>query len=259
MYLSILCGETKLRFIIVPYKVGSATAKAIKDKLIELGHKALVIRANSPTFKKKQTDVIIYYGKTSHLLTGDNLSFNKHPELATNKLESFRALTDAGLSTVPWTEYKNDITEDWKQIVARATLTGHSGDGISIYNYGDVLPDVPLYTKYVKKTYECRVHVFKGKVIDAQIKRKVRDVEDNNPLIRNIHTGWVYCRDGYEPDPRGNELAIQAVEALGLDFGAVDLIYNQHYNQFYILEVNTAAGLTGTTLTNFTNALLENV
>ena len=74
--------------------------------------------------------------------------------------------------------------------------------------------------------------------------------------IRNIHTGWVYCRDNYIPDPTSIQLAIDAVQAVGLDFGAVDLIYNQHYNQFYILEVNTAPGLEGTTLINYVNAFI---
>ena len=140
--------------------------------------------------------------------------------------------------------------------MARETLVGHSGAGITIHTTPTDLPTVSLYTKYVKKTYECRIHIFKGRMIDAQIKRKVRDVEENNPLIRNIHTGWVYCRDNYIPDPTSIQLAIDAVRVVGLDFGAVDLIYNQHYNQFYILEVNTAPGLEGTTLINYVNAFI---
>lgn len=251
-----------MRFIIIPYKIGSAACKALKDKLIELGHRALQVRSNSTTFRSKRDDRFIYYGKTTHFFDTNHVSYNKHTELASNKIRTLEACTNAGLSTVPWTE-EREIANEWltegKTVVARATLVGHSGAGITIHNTPTDLPTVSLYTKYVKKTFECRIHVFKGRMIDAQIKRKVRDVEENDPYIRNIHTGWVYCREGYTADDRATNLAIAACQAVGVDFGAVDLIYNQHYNQYYILEVNTAPGLEGTTLTNYANAFIGDI
>ena len=48
-----------------------------------------------------------------------------------------------------------------------------------------------------------------------------------------------------------------AIKALGLDFGAVDIIYNEAEDQHYVLEVNTAPGLEGTTLQKYTEAILE--
>lgn len=248
------------RFVIIPYKIGSQSCKNLKDKFLELGYKALQIKINSKTFKRKPKDRFIYYGKTTHYIDTDHVSYNKHTDLATNKIGSFETCTLAGLSTVPWTTEK-DIANEWltqgKTVVARATVTGHSGMGITIHsNIMDTLPDVPLYTQYVKKTYECRIHVFKGTVIDAQIKKKRQGEENVDTRVRNAHTGWVYCRIDYTPDPRAKELAIAAVAAVNLDFGAVDLIYNQHYDTFYILEINTAPGLEGTTLLNYTNAFI---
>jgi len=50
-----------------------------------------------------------------------------------------------------------------------------------------------------------------------------------------------------------------AVNCLGLDFGAVDIIYNQKKDVSFVLEVNTAPGLEGSTLNEyvkeFNNAL----
>ena len=248
-----------MRFIIVPYKMGSQSCKRLKEKFIEVGHKALRVNPTSRTFRSKNTDVIIHWGGNQHLMEEWDNIYNQRRYIASNKLNTFKALTQAGLSTVPWTE-EREIANEWltegKTVMARATLVGHSGAGITIHTTPTDLPTVSLYTKYVKKTYECRIHIFKGRMIDAQIKRKVRDVEETNPLIRNIHTGWVYCRDNYIPDPTSIQLAIDAVQAVGLDFGAVDLIYNQYYNQFYILEVNTAPGLEGTTLINYVNAFI---
>lgn len=250
------------RIILVPYKLGSATCKAIKDALIQAGQRCLRVAVDSRTFRAKPSDKLIYYGGTQQRperLT----SINPDRSIAQNKLTAFRAFEAAGLSTVPWTtemEIANDWLRQGKQVVARATLTGHSGIGITIHNTRDnPLPVAPLYTQYVKKTYECRIHIYKGRMIDAQIKRKVRDAEENDPLIRNIHTGWVYCREDFVANQVAIDLAIAAVAACNLDFGAVDLIYNKHYNQFYILEVNTAPGLTGTTLTNYINTFIEDL
>ena len=239
--------------------MGSQSCKRLKEKFIEVGHKALQIKPTSRTFRPKLTDKYIYWGGTTIINVPLENSYNPIRHRASNKLLTLRDCNEAGLSTVPWTE-EREIANEWltegKTVVARATLVGHSGAGITIHTTPTDLPTVSLYTKYVKKTYECRIHIFKGRMIDAQIKRKVRDVEENNPLIRNIHTGWVYCRDNYIPDPTSIQLAIDAVRVVGLDFGAVDLIYNQHYNQFYILEVNTAPGLEGTTLINYVNAFI---
>ena len=44
--------------------------------------------------------------------------------------------------------------------------------------------------------------------------------------------------------------AQNAVEALGLDFGAVDIILGKN-GIWYVLEVNTACGLEGTTLEKY--------
>ena len=248
-----------MRFIIVPYKMGSQSCKRLKEKFIEVGHKALRVNQTSRTFRPKITDKYIYWGGTTIINVPLENSYNPIRHRASNKLLTLRDCNEAGLSTVPWTE-EREIANEWltegKTVVARATLAGHSGAGITIHNTPTDLPTVSLYTKYVKKTYECRIHIFKGRMIDAQIKRKIRDVEENNPLIRNIHTGWVYCRENYTPDPTSIQLAIDAVRVVGLDFGAVDLIYNQHYNQFYILECNTAPGLEGTTLINYANAFI---
>lgn len=239
--------------------MGSATGAAIKAALIEEGYKALRVNPDRTKYRQRRGDLVVYLGgnKTIRGYTGTCLNVNRN--IAQNKLTTFQALQEAGVTTVPWTSDR-DVASQWTgMVMARHTLTGHSGQGIETYdveaNPFQHFPDAPLYTKYIKKTYECRVHVFGERVIDAQIKRKVRDAEENNALVRNIYTGWVYCREDFILPDAARDIAIAATRAVGLDFGAVDLIYNQHYDQFYVLEVNTCPGLTGQTLTNYTNAI----
>ena len=48
-----------------------------------------------------------------------------------------------------------------------------------------------------------------------------------------------------------------AIKVLGLDFGAVDIIYNKQEDKWYVLEVNTAPGIYGTTLDKYVNAIMR--
>lgn len=74
--------------------------------------------------------------------------------------------------------------------------------------------------------------------------------------VRNHANGWIYARDAIdEPNAMVLEQAKLAITALGLDFGAVDIIWNQHRQMAYVLEVNTAPGLEGTTLIKYADAI----
>jgi glutathione synthase/RimK-type ligase-like ATP-grasp enzyme len=108
-----------------------------------------------------------------------------------------------------------------------------------------------LYTRYFKGRDEYRIHVAGGEVIDRQQKRRRLDDEGEAHAfnaIRNVANGWVFCRDDVEVIPMADEAAVAAVDALGLDFGAVDLKVNQQRTRVGVLEVNTAPGLEGTSL-----------
>jgi len=241
------------RVIIVPYRMASTSGRLLKEALLHEGIDCIrrTVDSNKPI---KPSDLLIYYGGTGIYQSKQGGRINTNRDYAQNKLSSLRKLQEDNLSTVEWTT-DPQVAATWPTTVARATLTGHSGQGITIHEQGQPLPTVPLYTKYIKKTFECRIHVFNGSVIDAQIKRRKQGAENADNLVRNIHTGWVYCREDYTPEEPAKTLSIAAVNSLQLDFGAVDLIYNQHYNQYYILEVNTAPGLEGTTLTNYVKAI----
>lgn len=231
----------------------SKACKSLKETLVANGQRCFRIRPNSRTYKRRPTDLIVYYGGKERVTNVRGTEVNTTRTNAQNKLIAFRKFAEHNVFTVEWTD-DPEVAAEWKgKVICRTLLTSHSGKGIIVYEKesGEPLPTAKLYTKYVKKTYECRIHIFKGKMIDAQIKRKVRGNTEADNIIRNHHTGWVYCRDNFVVDPIAIETSIAAVAALGLDFGAVDLIYNQHYNKFYVLEVNTAPGLSGTTLSNY--------
>lgn len=182
---------------------------------------------------------------------------------ASNKLTTFDIFQAVSMDGM--LEYTTDYNEAvaWveagKVVVCRTKLNGHSGAGIVIAaRPEEVVQGCPLFVVYKKKKSEFRVHVAFGSVIDEQQKRQRKDYDGQVDYgIRNHHTGWVYTRGDIVLDDRRAVLAVSAVRALGLDFGAVDIIYNEHENRYYVLEVNTAPGLEGTTVERYAEAFAK--
>jgi hypothetical protein len=176
-----------------------------------------------------------------------------------DKIQQFRRFTDAGVQCPKWTTDVSKIGElDAKTVFARTLINSTNGRGIVEFDVGvGEPPRAPLYTAYIPKKAEYRVHVLGGSAIDVQQKRKKKGVEERDTRIRNLHNGYVYCRDGIVLPEGAADLAVRAVAALGYEYGAVDLIYNEKRNQCYVLEVNSRPGLMGSTLENYANALIN--
>lgn len=187
--------------------------------------------------------------------------------LCSNKLKFFERMSEAeGGPRLPdyltsrdavLESLTGDNSVEW---VARTRLQGHSGAGIVLLKGNtppEEIPEARLYTKYVKKESEWRVHILGGEVIDVQRKARSREVadEDVNWRVRNHANGFIFARNEGRDTPEDviNQ-ALASVAASGLDFGAVDVLYNRHEGLAYVIEINTAPGLTGTTLENYTEA-----
>jgi hypothetical protein len=145
-------------------------------------------------------------------------------------------------------------------VIVRTKLRASGGDGIVVVQPGEVIPRAPLYTCYFKGRDEYRIHVANGKVIDRQQKRRRRDENGETNArneVRNLENGWVFCREGVDAPQMADSAAIRAVQALGLDWGAVDLKVNAQRTRIGVLEVNTAPGLEGTSLQVYAQAIGE--
>lgn len=91
------------------------------------------------------------------------------------------------------------------------------------------------FMEFVEASHEVRVHIFCGKSI--RISEKAFFVDDNGK--RNYTTIKPTVKK-----KRIRRAAKKAVKALGLDFGAVDILVTD--DAAYVLEVNAAPGLGGT-------------
>lgn len=240
----------KLR--IVPYRRGSESAKMLAAALGgKLGYK---VWRGVPKVNKAN----LCWGYKGDVSIFDLERFINHPDFirrASDKLETFNALKEKGVSHVPYTASKEEAAgylAAGHTVFARTT-GGQGGSGITVVSPGETLPDRPLYTQYVKKKKEFRVHVVAGEVIDVQQKKKKNGTGPAG-LIRNLANGWIFAHeDVVEPDGL-RDLGVAAVAAVGLDFGAVDIIWNETQNRCYVLEVNTAPGLCNTTCQKYVQA-----
>jgi glutathione synthase/RimK-type ligase-like ATP-grasp enzyme len=231
------------------YSNASKTAKLLSEKL---GIK----RLKHKNSRAKPT-VVINWGKG--IPFPKVINDYKAVGRAINKYVAFKTLRESGVSVPAFTTSRQEATV-WLEsgrVVGRGTLTGHEGAGITIHSKGDALPQVPLYVKYIPKKKEFRVHIIGDKIVDVQ--QKVLKVGTPNPTfeIRNTANGFIFQRQGISVPPICTEQALLAVRALGLDVGAVDVIWNESQNKAYVLEVNTAPGLEGTSLEIYAKALRQ--
>jgi glutathione synthase/RimK-type ligase-like ATP-grasp enzyme len=175
--------------------------------------------------------------------------------LSSNKVRAFEAFTAAEVPTCKWTEDKEEA-QRWynngKAVFARTILSGSQGRGIVVCdpsNPGTPLPDASLYTRNFTKTHEFRAHVAGGRLIDF-VEKKSRSGVESDRVVRNHAGGWVFAHADLSAKASDFEhLAVSAVNALGLDFGGVDILaslapgYNHNLREVrkaIVCEVNSA-------------------
>jgi hypothetical protein len=226
------------KLVLVPVNMGSAGARALAEKLSEkVGHK--VWRVAPASIKNR-------------------VAFKFRPGL--DKLTQFKRFHENNVSAPEFTTDRA-VAAGWlpdSAVVCRTLLRGSEGRGIVVAETADQIVAAPLYTKYVKKKKEFRVHVLNGKVIDVQEKRRKGEFDgERDTRIRNVHNGYVFCRDGVVEPNALRDLALSAVGSLGYTLGAVDIVFNEHHGKCFVLEVNSTPGMEGTTLEKYSDAIVE--
>lgn len=244
-----------MKNILYAYKSNSASAKLLS--------KALGLKRAKHEGDVLECDILINWGSSRikrDILFKNMLNHPLNVSIASNKLETFKELGDWG-GIPKWTEDAVEASR-WllggESIMARFILNGHSGAGIKFYGTiedmevdGD-LPVAPLYVKYIPKVEEYRIHVFDGKSFFVQRKARKKDIPGNkvNWKIRNHANGFIFAHKDVDVPDVAKRTAEYAVNALGLDFGAVDIIQTKD-NFWYVLEVNTAPGIEGTSVEKY--------
>jgi hypothetical protein len=241
------------RVVIYPYKMESNSARTMANEL-----EGIMVYPDRK-YRPRPDDLVINWGNSHapNWVWPDN-GFNSPTFVGTaaNKLSAFITMRNSQVSTPAFTDSYSEALSWGIPVMGRAKLTGTRGDGCEYAEDCSELPqDLPLYVEYIKKQAEFRIHVFNGEVIDVQKKIRCAELESENAdyQIRTWERGWNFARNGVDPPALVQQAAIAGLNAVQLDFGAVDVIWNEKMNSAYVLEVNTAPGLEGTTINTYIN------
>lgn len=251
------------------------TSEGAKTLAAALGIKR--IRHEHSKYSYKNGDVVINWGGSKlppEVAKAKIINAQDAISLCTNKLHFFQNFSGIeGVNIPNFTTDKDKVSEWLKEkrvVFARTKLNGMGGKGIVEMEGPDCeIEDAQLYVEYIPKKEEYRIHVVNGEIISeqrkgAKIRFNQRIDPDDLPIdapepinwrIRNLENGFVFVRNDDKEVPNCvKEQALNIFVKTGLDFFAADIIYNAHREKAYILELNTAPGLQGTTLEDYTTA-----
>lgn len=211
-----------------------------------------------------RSSILINWGCSDIPDVGHLVQVINDPDAVTNsvdKVTCLEILKNSGVPTVEFTKSQEEAKK-WlksgKTVYGRELTRASAGRGIHLFlseNPEVKIPKLPLYTKFFKCDRELRVHVAFRKVIDFSEKRRVRmkNPPENRFWVRTHRNGWIYAREGAQLHENVKRIAVEAIQAVGLDFGAVDIRALRN-GTCAVLEINTAPGLTGQTLDSYTTA-----
>jgi glutathione synthase/RimK-type ligase-like ATP-grasp enzyme len=182
-----------------------------------------------------------------------------------NKLEQYKWFKEQGLSALEFTE-NPDVAAQWLTdgftVFGRQLLNSSCGKGIVVLENPLTDPeealDCPVFTKYKKKKREFRVHVFAGTVVAVLEKRRKKEFQgERDTKIRNLANGYVFCQEVVNVPEGLRELALAASQVSSSDFAGVDIGFNERSNELFIIEVNSAPGITGTNIHKYTQIICD--
>jgi hypothetical protein len=239
----------------------------------------------APSSWKKGEDVFINWGVSAipgwYPDMGKDFCVNPPNAvgISANKRDMYIRFTNHGVPTYKfYTKQQVASIIDWfrthqvkllpEKLVARTLLSSHSGKGIEITNiYEDDFVKAPLYTEFTPTEYEIRVYIVNHKIIDYIQKKRMSKERleklgrtEADPVIKVYHNGWVFARNNKIPlKDKWIEVAHTAMDAVGLDFGVVDLGITSD-DEVIAIETNSAPGMMHSDITkSFATAIKEMV
>ena len=216
-------------------------------------------------FSGRSWDNVIRYGSTTPVHANvREVNKLKSVVSASDKLLSLRMLSSAGISCP---EHFEDPTSRKIQFPLLGRLSsGMRGEDIVVFFQNRDMVECcknrhfDLFTKYIPKKEEYRVHVIGGKIAKAAYKEFRGDPNKQHgfrSLVWNKKNGFFFKKVLVRDCPEtAKSLAASTVSCLGLDFGAVDIILGDD-GGWYVLEVNTAPGLSRVALSVYGKKLAE--
>lgn len=190
--------------------------------------------------------------------------------ICANKKLFFQAMSVSDGPRIP--EFTTDLktAQDWALsglVVLGRKEHGSAGKDVAFFEEKpEKFLGSDLWLQYKKKKQEYRIHIMGGEVLMMQQKVLPTTDPEGKPIprdsvdfrIRTHRTGFVFKKQDVNPPAdvlKQANKAFKILAAKGLDFGAIDVIYNKAEDQAYVLECNTAPGLEETSISTYADGL----
>jgi len=221
-------------------------------------------------------EIIINWGG-GYILPNDSVVFNDPWSVRTSsdKIAAFTKLEDNDIQIPYWSfteNWRHGFPQTWEgtgvdikfPVLARKKH-GKRGKGIryceSYLAAMQYLDTHDFISEFIEKKYEFRVHVAFNEVVKTS--QKVFDPTKGKRyqnIIWNHQKGFVFKnpKDDVKPEllERVNNFGIASINAMGLHFGAVDIITDND-EVIWVLETNTAPGLINSTAIAYAKKFAE--
>ena len=258
------------RIILFPFSMESSQSDArIQERIEELLPDVDCFRVYpNRNYRPTRGDVIVGWGAGDrpdwHGRVPAGVAYLNPPTAVmkcVNKTASFRAFAAAGVRCVPFTTSRTEAAawaQEGHRVMARNLTEGRDGEGAQVLNTIEEVRDsgAGLFTLFIPKAAEYRVHVFNGNIIGVQQRTRRDGATITNHHIRTSSNGWGLTRSwdvSVSAELRNN--AVSAVAALGLQFGAVDVGVDR-FGRDFVFEVNSAPEVLGEGVNRYANAIV---
>lgn len=186
-------------------------------------------------------DVVIRWGSRDPLQYRPSL-FTLNPSnaigRATDKLASLERMRERGVIVPPFSTNPRELRFP---VLGRNINHTRGTDIVFALQLRDVQGGSDFYTQYVPTAREYRARVVGEECVRVS-EKVLTDPDAYCPWIRNYENGYTFRSPSVRLNAYQEALAVSAVKAHGLDFGAVDLVVGDD-GHTYVLEVNTAPAL----------------
>lgn len=165
-----------------------------------------------------------------------------------SKLSHLKMMRDNGVQTIPFAETPADASRLRFPLLARVNSDGDGKDIVPIFQPDEIpwriAAGARYFSQYVPRDKEYRFWVYRENILGTYVKT-MRHPERYKGIGANAKDGFIHEFVDRSASPRSLwPIAINAVRAVGLDFGGVDLLLGQDGSP-YVLEVNSAPGANG--------------
>lgn len=209
-----------------------STIRRLRDKIVDCGEKCVISRRRIGNIPRGS--FVIPWG----LVDDCTVSANKPESVAksSSKYTARMEFKKAGIrvpncwtvDAVPRNAQYPLIVRPTHHFAGRNFFVVENGAGLAAHRGG-------YASEIVDKSRELRLHVFLGTVIGIQEKPISEDIRANLAV-----NGDPWKVIGPSSCPKiAFDYSISAADAVGLDFGAVDIIRSRD-GKWYVLEINTA-------------------